>query len=101
MSTYLVAFLVGDFNCTTGKSDGVPIRVCSTPDKVKLTQFALESAEFTSSTITTPTSASSTPCPSSISSASLTSRPAPWRTSAAITYRETDLLVDEERQHQR
>src|SRR5258708_4114782 len=27
MSTYLVAFLVGDFKCTEGKSDGVPIRL--------------------------------------------------------------------------
>src|SRR6185437_7929049 len=40
MSTYLVAFLVGDFQCSKGSSDGVPIRACSTPDKVKLTQFA-------------------------------------------------------------
>jgi aminopeptidase N/puromycin-sensitive aminopeptidase len=46
MSTYLVAFLVGDFQCTKGKSDGVPIRVCSTPDKVDLTKFALESAKY-------------------------------------------------------
>lgn len=46
MSTYLVAFLVGDFKCTEGKSDGVPIRVCSTPDKVELTKFALESAKY-------------------------------------------------------
>jgi aminopeptidase N/puromycin-sensitive aminopeptidase len=46
MSTYLVAFLVGDFKCTEGKSQGVPIRVCSTPDKVELTKFALESAKF-------------------------------------------------------
>ncbi len=45
MSTYLVAFLVGDFQCTKGKSDGVPIRVCSTPDKVKLTKFALQASE--------------------------------------------------------
>ena len=45
MSTYLVAFLVGDFACTAGSSEGVPIRVCSTPDKVKLTPFALEAAE--------------------------------------------------------
>jgi aminopeptidase N len=45
MSTYLVAFLVGDFACTKGSSDGVPIRVCSTPDKVELTGFALEAAE--------------------------------------------------------
>ena len=46
MSSYLVAFLVGDFKCTEGKSDGVPIRVCSTPDKVELTRFALESAKY-------------------------------------------------------
>jgi aminopeptidase N/puromycin-sensitive aminopeptidase len=46
MSTYLVAFLVGDFKCTTGKADGVPIRGCSTPDKVAMTKFAVESAEY-------------------------------------------------------
>jgi aminopeptidase N/puromycin-sensitive aminopeptidase len=46
MSTYLVAFLVGDFQCSKGSSDGVPIRVCATPDKVKLTKFALESAKY-------------------------------------------------------
>ena len=45
MSTYLVAFLVGDFACTKGKSDDVPIRVCSTPDKVELTRFAVKAAE--------------------------------------------------------
>ena len=45
MSTYLVAFLVGDFQCSKGKADGVPIRVCSTPDKVALTHFAVEAAE--------------------------------------------------------
>jgi aminopeptidase N len=45
MSTYLVAYLVGDFACTKGKSDGVPIRVCSTPDKVDLTRFAVKAAE--------------------------------------------------------
>ena len=46
MSTYLVAFLVGDFECSKGKSDGVPIRACATPDKVKLTTFAVQAAEF-------------------------------------------------------
>ena len=46
MSTYLVAFLVGDFACLSGESDGVPIRVCATPDKVKLGAFALSGAEF-------------------------------------------------------
>src|SRR6266702_402470 len=46
MSTYLVAWLVGDFACTEGKSDGVPIRACATPDKVELTRFALEAAKW-------------------------------------------------------
>jgi aminopeptidase N/puromycin-sensitive aminopeptidase len=46
MSTYLVAFLVGDFQCLSGESDGVPIRACATPDKVQLGQFALSGAEF-------------------------------------------------------
>jgi len=46
MSTYLVAFLVGDFKCTSGESDGVPIRACATPDKVQYTKFALSAAEY-------------------------------------------------------
>ena len=46
MSTYLVALIVGDFACREGSSDGIPIRVCSTPDKRELTGFALEAATF-------------------------------------------------------
>jgi aminopeptidase N len=46
MSTYLVAWLVGDFQCSAGKSDGIPIRVCATPDKVPLTKFALSAAKW-------------------------------------------------------
>lgn len=46
MSTYLVAFLVGDFQCQSGSSDGVPIRACATPDKVQMTGYALHAAEF-------------------------------------------------------
>ena len=45
MSTYLVAMIVGDFVCRTGASDGTPIRICSTADKLGLTAFALEAAE--------------------------------------------------------
>lgn len=45
MSTYLVAFQVGDFQCTKGEADGVPIRACATPDQVKQTKFAVEAAE--------------------------------------------------------
>ncbi len=46
MSTYLVAFLVGDFQCLSGSSDGVPIRACATPDKVQMGAYALQGAEF-------------------------------------------------------
>jgi aminopeptidase N/puromycin-sensitive aminopeptidase len=45
MSTYLVAFLVGDFQCSKGESDGVAIRVCSTPDKVALTPYGVDVAQ--------------------------------------------------------
>jgi aminopeptidase N len=45
MSTYLAAMLVGDFVCRDGASDGIPIRICSTPDKLGLTAFALEAAQ--------------------------------------------------------
>jgi len=45
MSAYLVAMVVGDFTCRDGRVGAVPIRVCSTPDKVPLTAFALEAAE--------------------------------------------------------
>jgi aminopeptidase N/puromycin-sensitive aminopeptidase len=46
MSTYLVAFLVGDFQCSSGSQDGVSIRVCSTPDKVALTPYSVDVAKY-------------------------------------------------------
>jgi aminopeptidase N/puromycin-sensitive aminopeptidase len=46
MSTYLLAWVVGDFACKETKSDGVPIQVCATPDKAGLTKFALTSAKW-------------------------------------------------------
>ena len=46
MSTYLVAFLVGDFQCISGESDGTPIRVCGTPGKQQYGAFALSAAEY-------------------------------------------------------
>lgn len=45
MSTYLVAMLVGDWKCVEGGTDGTPIRICATPDKVDLGHFALEATE--------------------------------------------------------
>jgi aminopeptidase N len=44
MSSYLVALLAGEFACREGSSEGIPIRICSTPDKRELTGFALEAA---------------------------------------------------------
>ncbi len=45
MSAYLVAMAVGDFECLDGASDGIPIRVCATPDKKALGRIALDAAE--------------------------------------------------------
>jgi aminopeptidase N len=45
MSTYLVAMIVGDFVCRDGESDGTTLRVCSTPDKLPLTAFAMDVAK--------------------------------------------------------
>jgi aminopeptidase N len=45
MSSYLVAMLVGDFVCRSGSADAIAVRVCSTPDKLPLTAFALEAAQ--------------------------------------------------------
>ncbi len=45
MSSYLVAMAVGDFQCLEGGADGIPIRICATPDKKDLGRIALQSAE--------------------------------------------------------
>jgi aminopeptidase N len=45
MSTYLIAMLVGDFQCIEGAVDGTPIRVCTTPGRQQQGQFALEAAQ--------------------------------------------------------
>src|SRR6266481_2182527 len=44
MSTYLVAMAVGDFTCNEGEADGIPIRVCGTPDKKPLGTVAVRYA---------------------------------------------------------
>lgn len=45
MSSYLVAMAVGDWKCSSGEQDGIPVRACSTPDQVQLTPYALKSAK--------------------------------------------------------
>ncbi|HYM61331.1 MAG TPA: M1 family aminopeptidase [Thermoanaerobaculia bacterium] len=45
LPTYLVAMLVGDFQCIEGTADGLPIRVCTTPGLQNLGHFALAAAQ--------------------------------------------------------
>jgi aminopeptidase N/puromycin-sensitive aminopeptidase len=45
ISTYLVAMMVGDFVCHEGAADSIPIRVCAVPEKKEFTGFALEAAQ--------------------------------------------------------
>jgi len=93
MSTYLVAFLVGDFKCTSGKSDGVPIRACATPDKVGLTKFAVESAEYVLHYYDTYFGIKY-PMPKLDMVALPDFEAGAMENFGCITYRETDLLVD-------
>ena len=95
MSTYLVAFLVGDFQCTTGKSDGVPIRVCATPDKVQFTHFALDAAEYIL-TYYDKYFGIKYPMPKLDLIALPDFEAGAMENFGCITYRETDLLVDKD-----
>jgi aminopeptidase N len=94
MSTYLVAFLVGDFECTKGSSDGVPIRVCATPDKVQYTGYALKAAEFVLHYYDTYFGIKY-PMPKLDLIAIPDFEAGAMENFGAITYRETDLLLDE------
>ena len=44
MSSYLVAMAVGDFQCLEDSAEGVPIRICATPDKKELGHIAVDAA---------------------------------------------------------
>ncbi len=46
MSPYLVALLVGDWECIAGGADGIPVRICGTPGSKENLGFALEAAEI-------------------------------------------------------
>jgi aminopeptidase N len=46
MSSYLLALAVGDFQCEGGQADGIPIRVCGTPEQKGRGHFALQAAEY-------------------------------------------------------
>jgi aminopeptidase N len=93
MSTYLVAFLVGDFKCTEGKSDGVPIRACSTPDKIELTKFAVDAAKYVLHYYDTYFGIKY-PMPKLDMVALPDFEAGAMENFGCITYRETDLLID-------
>jgi aminopeptidase N len=45
MSTYLLALAIGDFACASATEAGVPIRVCSIPEKLEETRFPIEATQ--------------------------------------------------------
>src|SRR5436305_2533540 len=45
LSNHLLATIVGDFRSIANTADGIPIRLCPTPDKVELTKATLGSAK--------------------------------------------------------
>ncbi len=94
MSTYLVAFQVGDFVCTSGTSDGVPIRACATPDKVQLTHLAVTSAEHILHFYDTYFGIKY-PMPKLDMIGIPDFEAGAMENFGCITYRETDMLVDE------
>jgi len=47
MSSYLVALAVGDWQCVEDTADGIPVRICGTPDNKPYADFALQAAVFT------------------------------------------------------
>jgi aminopeptidase N/puromycin-sensitive aminopeptidase len=94
MSTYLVAFLVGDFKCSTGEQDGVTIRSCATPDKVALTPYSVDVAKYILHYYNTYFG-----IPYPLKKLDLIALPdfeaGAMENFGAITYRETALLLDE------
>jgi hypothetical protein len=54
MSSYLVAMAVGGFRCLDGAAEGIPIRICATPDKRILTHRTESAQILSSTTATTP-----------------------------------------------
>ncbi len=94
MSTYLVAFLVGDFQCSDGVSDDVPIRACAVPEKAKLTKFAVDAAAYVLHYYDTYFGIKY-PMPKLDMIAIPDFEAGAMENFGCITYRETDLLIDE------
>ena len=94
MSTYLVAFLVGDFQCVAGESDNTPIRVCTVPGDQQDGRFALSAAEFVLHYYNNYFGIQY-PLPKLDMIAIPDFEAGAMENFGAITYRETDLLIDE------
>ena len=94
MSTYLVAFLVGDFQCISGESDNTPIRVCTVPGDEQEGKFALSAAEFVLHYYNDYFGIKY-PLPKLDMIAIPDFEAGAMENFGAITYRETDLLIDE------
>ncbi len=94
MSTYLVAMVVGDWKCVDGAADGVPIRICATPDKAPLGRFALTATEHILHSLNQYFA-----IPYPFKKLDIIAVPdfeaGAMENIGAITYRERDLLVDE------
>ena len=94
MSTYLVAFLVGDFKCVSGESDGTPIRACATPGQEQKGKFAVEAAEYILHYYNNYFGIKY-PMPKLDMIAIPDFEAGAMENFGAITYRETDFLIDE------
>jgi aminopeptidase N len=94
MSTYLVAFLVGDFKCVAGESDGTPIRACATPGQEEKGKFAVEAAEYILHYYNNYFGIKY-PMPKLDMIAIPDFEAGAMENFGAITYRETDFLIDE------
>ena len=94
MSTYLVAFLVGDFKCIAGESDETPIRVCTVPGDEQDGKLALSAAEYVLHYYDNYFGIRY-PLPKLDMIAIPDFEAGAMENFGAITYRETDLLIDE------
>jgi aminopeptidase N/puromycin-sensitive aminopeptidase len=94
MSTYLVAFLVGDFKCVSGESDGTPIRACATPGQEEKGRFAVSAAEYILHWYNNYFGIKY-PMPKLDMIGIPDFEAGAMENFGAITYRETDLLIDE------
>ncbi|HWR34457.1 MAG TPA: M1 family metallopeptidase [Clostridia bacterium] len=94
MSTYLVALLVGDWKCLGDEVDGIPLRVCAVPGKEQMGKYALDATKAVVSYFNKYYGIKY-PFGKLDQIALPDFEAGAMENTAAITYRETALLVDE------